>query len=55
MKVEVEVEGFKKIPLRPFVTIVTRRVILQENARASKAKKLVLIWATSTSVTGTSK
>ena len=34
MEVEVEAEDLKKILLRPFVTIVIRRVILQENAQS---------------------
>ena len=32
MEVEVEVEGLKRISFRPFVIIVIKNVILQENA-----------------------
>ena len=39
MEVEVEAEGLKKIPLRLFVIIVTRRVILQENAQSFRSQK----------------
>ena len=55
VEVEVEAKGLERIPLRPFVTIVIRRVILQKNAEASEAKKLVLVLATSALVTGASK
>ena len=34
MGVEIEAKDLKKIPLRQFVTIVTKKVILQKNAQS---------------------
>ena len=39
MEVEVEAEDLKKILLRPFITIVIRRAILQENTRSLQSQK----------------
>ena len=44
-----------EILLRLIVTIVIRKTILQENAKSLKAKKLVLVSATSASVIGASE
>ena len=39
MEVEVEVKDLKRIQFKPFITIVTKRVIFQENTQSFQNKK----------------